>query len=339
VERTPIVRNLIVSSKGLRIMNHFQNRTTGRKQLLLVVAMLVVSLVVTAMPAKSQAEEFRSIYLPAIQGGSLQPSSPESPETEQPLTVDDSTPPSGQASDSDILWSADFEQGSYPGGISISGIAWPALSTERVHSGQYAASLTIVNADGNQNPEPGVRLTYHAHDTASPSDPKNLPDEAYYSAHYFFPTQVMAEWWNLMQWKQSTMTSSSSQTRIPVYFVSSVYINDAMHFVLRSKVSAEGEYTQPGSTLAVATLPVPIESWVRLECLYHWSKEATGRIACWQNGELLWDVNNIITEFDIPYLEYPRQWTVNSYAGRTYPTSHTIYVDDFAVRTTPLGAE
>jgi hypothetical protein len=354
-------------------MKKIEYRNRRSQQLLLIVAMLVVNLLVSALPAKAQtveadaAEELNGealtgealiseaqigeeyvteahvievsaqsdkLFLPAVQGGSGDSSQPSG--TEFPFITDNSTPLRGQSGD--VIWSANFDAGTFPGSVAISGLAWPALSTAQTRSGRYSAALTILYANGMQRPEPGVRLGYHAHGEVARTDPKNLPDEAYYSSHYYFPSTVKAEWWNLMQWKQSMLTSPGVQTRIPVYFVSGVYLGGAMRFILRSKVSATGEFTQPGSTLAIAKVPIPTKSWVRLECLYRWSKEATGRIACWQNGVLLWDIKNIVTEFKVPYVDYPRQWAVNNYAGKTDPIHHVIYVDDLAVRTTPLGA-
>jgi hypothetical protein len=73
--------------------------------------------------------------------------------------------------------------------------------------------------------------------------------------------------------------------------------------------------------------------------MYKWSTLPDGRITRWMDGGLLWDVNNIITEFDIPYQQYPRQWAINNYAGQTLPVSHVLYVDNLAVRTKPLNAQ
>jgi hypothetical protein len=60
-------------------------------------------------------------------------------------------------------------------------------------------------------------------------------------------------------------------------------------------------------------------------------------LASWINGQLAWDVQNIITEFD-PSLELdhepvaqPRQWKVNHYSSGLRPSPATIWIDDAAI--------
>jgi hypothetical protein len=296
----------------------------------LVFALLTLSLLQPALPVQAQLlSPPNLLFLPMI-------SDEHEPAQLEPLQT--------TALDPYTIFSADFETGDYSqwydgGRIAISGIAWPTIQPWVVRSGRYATALSIYFPDGSTSPEPGVRLAWDARGRVAPSDPKNLPDEAYYSAHYFLPHLVLTEWWNLMQWKQYTRQSDGSLTRIPVYTVSANYADQQMWLRLRSKVAAEGNYTQPGATAAISPKPIPIASWVRLECLYRWSKEPAGRIACWQDGELVWDVNNIVTEFDLPNFRYPRQWTVNNYAGSAFPPLVTIFLDDAAIRTQPLDLQ
>lgn len=236
-----------------------------------------------------------------------------------------------------ILWQADFETGNYSqlkdgGQITISGLGKATITDEFAHSGRYAAALTITGANGLQKPSPGVRLAWYGDRWVGKENAQNLPDAGYYSAYYYFPQVVQAEWWNIMQWKQAFVRNNGSQSRNPVYFVSAIYANGVNTLILRSKVDAQGRFTEPGSTAAQSGVPLPTQRWVHLECYYRWSKSADGQIRCLMDGEVLWDVQGIITEFGDAYNTYPRQWTVNNYADQTSPATQTIYVDDLMIR-------
>lgn len=338
-------------------------RWAGSLTVMAVLAVYLVSL--GSPPLYAQPGENNQLYIPLVPGPYIdedgqtpnevtpEPTLEVTPEPTEELTPDpESTPdpeftpePDGsesELSEAAVIFSADFETGNLNqwlngGQISISGATKASANTSIVYKGRYAAALTIYDANGTTNPQPGVRLAWNAAGRVLPSEAKNLPDEAYYSAHYYFPQQVATEWWNIMQWKQALKTPDGGQTRIPVYFVSVIGKNNQMYLALRSKVSSQGQYTEPGTTAAYWSKPIPIKSWVRLECLYRWSKQANGRIACWQNGTLIWDVKNIITEFEIPYKSYPRQWTINNYAGKTSPTNPLLYIDEAAILTQRLG--
>lgn len=231
-----------------------------------------------------------------------------------------------------------FESGSFNAWdiISASGFGNRAIQSEIVHSGRYAARLTI---RAQRAPEamlaaPGVRLGYHGKKLAAASDPANLPDAAYYSCWYYLPEPVETAWLNLMQWKQARITSKTKQTRDPVAFVCLRGQGGVMSLSLRYKVAvATGRYVEPGMALGEDLTPVPVGEWFELRSLYVWSKTAEGRIATWLNDRLLWDVAGIQTEFDRPYHSYPRQWAVNNYAARFRPSPYTIFVDDCRVWT------
>jgi hypothetical protein len=319
-------------------MNDLPRWTFGKRQRLALVAILALGLCGVLLPGEIKASEpSGKLFLPAIQSGGQEFPLSEAPETDEPANEGTATNPAAGMAEGDTIWYANFDNNYFPGGVAISGLASAAVTSKQAHSGRYSAALSIKNADGFQRPEPGVRLTYNAKGEVSPSDPKNLPDVAYYSAHYYFPQNVTSKWWNVMQWKQAVIESNGSQTRVPVYSIHPLFVNGGMSFFLRSRVNSEGAYQDPAVYVAGSPLVIPLNQWVRLECMYRWSKLADGQITCWMNGELLWDMTNIITEFDTPYVQYPRQWTVNNYAGETLPKSHVLYVDDLAVRTQPLG--
>jgi hypothetical protein len=311
------------------------NKARRRQRVFLVITLLILGLPWTAQPAQGQSGQ---LFLPLLPGSAEQPLVVRWPDGEDSADADPSAPRVAVAATADpaTVWQEGFEDLSFDGGVTITGLAWPTLST-RAHTGRYGAALCVLGANGLVVPT-AVRLTYNARGRAQPDDPNNLPDEAYYSAYYYLPQTIVTEWWNLMQWKRSALLSDGNQTRRMTYSLSGAYAQGNLYLTLRSRVNEQGQFVEPGKILAVAPQPLPIGSWVQLECFYRWAKTPTGRITCWQNGTQLWDIENVITEFDTEYRSYPRQWTVNNEIGLSSPTNHVVFVDDFAVRTQPLGA-
>jgi hypothetical protein len=241
------------------------------------------------------------------------------------------TPAARQGKQS-MLWMADHETGdlSQWDDIAISSTAEAQVSTTYAYSGRYSAALTVRNATGVDE-SPGVRMTK----VMTNSNSITLPDEAYYSVWYYFPQIVYpAEWWNIFQWKRERIRDDALSSD-PVYTINIANRTDgSMHLYLYSHVGTDGAYGTPGvSSKAIATLDISTNRWVHLECYYRWSLAPAGRIACWQDGQQIWDVTGIITDYDYGDVPYPRQWSVNNYTNETDPPAHTIYIDDAAIST------
>ncbi len=256
------------------------------------------------------------------------------------------SPPSSDS----ILWVADHETGDLRqwSRITISDQADAQISTAVARSGSYSNALTIYNADGTRSSSPGVRMgLWEYPDGPSHQDvthPENLPTEGYYSTYYYFPQAVDNTWWLLFQWKSAMVDewdadgNPTHQTRKLLYYVWADYHDDGtMTFRLRSRVGDDGEWIAPGYNVAYSNKPIPVQQWVHFECYYKWSKQKDGRITCWQDGVLLWDVSGIQTEYDYDYIGKPRQWTVNNYANETMPRTVTIYIDDAALSLDRIG--
>jgi hypothetical protein len=237
-----------------------------------------------------------------------------------------------------VLWSADYETGddSQWDGVWISGDADSQIVSSPVHSGAYANALTIHNADGNGS-SPGVRMTYQGRGLADKTDPTNLPDEAYYSAWYFIPEFVSVDWWNIFQWKAG-YDDGSGRTARALYWHDLDEYGDELFLELQTRVTPEGDWVKGwADTLAVSPVPIPLGRWFHLESYYRWDASGNGQITTWLDGTRIWDVAGLTTEFDWDFDVYRREWTVNSYANRTTPSNHTIYVDDAAVSRARLG--
>jgi hypothetical protein len=243
-----------------------------------------------------------------------------------------------------ILWSADHETGDFSqwkddnaGGIWLSSSGNAEISTDEAHSGRYSAALTIYNAEG-MDESPGVRLAR----IGTELDPNNLPTEAYYSVWYYFPQIVRPTvFWNVFQWKRRFVRKDGSASSDPVYVVDvGNRDNGAMYFYLYNHVGRDGAYETPGvGGKAASSINIPLNRWVHFECYYRWSTTDTGRVTCWQDGEQIMDVQDVVTEFDYGDIDNPRQWTVNNYSSQTRPSTQTIYVDDAVISTTRIGPQ
>lgn len=240
-----------------------------------------------------------------------------------------------------ILWSADHESGSLFAEwqqVWISGQADATIRLSESDPRNFSVALTISNADG-RSPEPGVRLAK----VATPHTPTSLPTSAYYSVWYYFPEVVSApQWWNVLQWKRAWQVGRIRGSD-PVYTINIGNRPDgAMYFYLYTHVGDDGGYNTAGvGPIALAPVNITLNRWTHLECGYVWSFDWTGTVRCWQDGAEIWNLTGLKTEFSeqkyLDHATYPRQWTVNNYASQTVPETHTLYVDNAAISTTPVG--
>jgi hypothetical protein len=240
------------------------------------------------------------------------------------------------------LWSADHESGNLSAEwqhIWISGQAHAAISASEADPQNFFVALTIFNANGSASPEPGVRLTK----IDTPYTPTLLPTSAYYSVWYYFPQVVAApQWWNVFQWKRAWQVGTTRSSD-PVYTINVGNRPDgAMYFYLYQHVGADGRYNTAGAgAIAAAPFSIMPNRWTHLECAYVWSASWSGTVRCWQDGAEIWNKTALKTEFDeqkyLDHVTYPRQWSVNNYASLTIPDSHTLYIDDAAISTVPVG--
>jgi hypothetical protein len=237
-----------------------------------------------------------------------------------------------------VLWRGTHESGNHSewDRITISGSADADVVSNISHSGKYANALKVSNGYG------GVRMVVtDVGLTSRAEDPKNLPDKGYFSVWYYFPQKIEPSS-NIFQWKQAWQTGSNSQTRRLLYWIRADWNDNdnAFNFHLKTKVNNNNDtWDGTSRSLKVSSRKVPLNTWVHLECSYKWSKSGNGRIVCWQDGNKIFEFDNLTTEFNWSYLRYPRQWTVNNYTGSytTNPANHTIYIDDAAIATSRLG--
>lgn len=226
------------------------------------------------------------------------------------------------------LWFTDHSDGLNSWNETVSGNAAASVG-DVAHSGDKSAKLTVQGSGG-------IRMRV---DSQSPTGqpigaPDNLPDDGLYSAWYYFPSDAATqENSNIFQFKQAeTKADGTSQTRRLLHFVRADREGDQLRLHLRGKMDHEtGEWNAAGQTFSIAKAPVtfPFDTWVNLQVRYKWAKDRTGIIQGWLNGVKVFDVRDIVTELDVPYIGYPRQATWNHYYSNG-GTSH-IYLDDVGI--------
>lgn len=230
-----------------------------------------------------------------------------------------------------VLHRVDFESNDLSGwdGIGITGDADVDVSDSRAHSGQYSGAVTIYDANDGGN---GVRLELYKR-FSEPDDPKNLPDEAYYSAWYYIPEDIDGNN-NIMQWKQAYQDKPNHQTRKKTFSVTL----KGMVPHLSSKIDRDGNFTK-GVNVDIAKNPVPTGQWFHLECFYRWSTRPDGSVFCWLDGYEILRAERVTTQSShVQWLSYPRQWTINNYGvSEQIPPTHTLYIDDAVLSTERAG--
>ena len=243
-----------------------------------------------------------------------------------------------------VFWATDHEQGvdgelgglsdwwdndaEYPGGGMfndvVEGDDWEVFATDEIaHTCTYSVSATIIGAENDTTR--AVRLMRwldEGWDQAAPDDPSFLPDDAYYSAWFYFPEFFEPiDWWNIFQFK-STAEPDGSNDPVFTLNVDSDPATQTMWLYWWTK-------EQPGGSLGFYQddpLPLPIGAWVHIEVHYEARTDTTGRVILYQDGVEILDVDNVIT-----HLGDRLYWGIGNYTDDIRPSTATIYVDDAVI--------
>jgi hypothetical protein len=177
--------------------------------------------------------------------------------------------------------------------------------TSPVHSGQFAAAFRVTTSDTTGHQTRCVRQGA-------------LPAAAYYGAWYFVPARATnTGLWNLWHfqggdpaghglWDVSLVNGTNGELELVVFDF------------LNSKTRRPAKAT-----------PIPIGSWFHIELYLKRAADATGEVTLYQDGQLLFDVANLITDDS-----NSGQWYVGNLASGLMPADSTLYVDDVTIRTT-----
>lgn len=220
-----------------------------------------------------------------------------------PDAVPDKTAPIG------VPWSTSFEN-RFCDYTQLAGFCYvgePAtyeIVTSPVHSGRHAAAFTVHADDPSGFQARCVRQGV-------------LPQAAYYGVWYFVPSIAQASGvWNLEHFQRG-----ESAGREPgLWDVSLINgANGGLEAVVFDFLSGTAHHpTTPA--------PIPIGSWFHLEFYLERATDATGEVALYQDGRLLIQVTNIVTD-DSTWA----QWYVGNYADGISPPDSTLYVDDVTI--------
>lgn len=255
-----------------------------------------------------------------------------------------------------ILWSADHEEGTfgdwsfpgslYPGGGEFHTGGKDAIAVARSglsHSGIYSAEATIRNAIRGQNGARAVRLMRWT-DRPFDNGGKQFPRLAYYSTWMYFPATYNPNkyppwdpgdggWWNVFQFKADDAAGNSQ----PMWSLN-VRHDDAtqqMFFYLYSPVNQPKKYRSNPR-------PIPVGRWFHVEALYLASANKTGRIAVWQNGQLLFNVPGVVTALMRGAQGERAVWGIGNYTdhvnGPLGEGTAILYFDDAIVSRVRISA-
>ncbi len=253
-----------------------------------------------------------------------------------------------------ILWKADHEEGTVwdweygpdgSGGGCICNTGEDEVRTfatqARAHSGEWGVNATITNAIRADNGSRAVRLMRWT-DKHWSLGGQYLPDQAYYSAWFFFPTSYNPNkyapwdpgdggWWNVFQFKSDDENCNSQ----PMWTVNIYHDDDTgeMFFYLFTKEN------EPSSHDALVRKAIPVREWMHVEAYYDNAPDGQGHIALWQDGVKLFDIPNVNTS--LGQCDGNPIWGIGNYTdhiagGQTEGTA-TILFDDAAISTRRLG--
>jgi hypothetical protein len=252
------------------------------------------------------------------------------------------TGPGGEVRE--VLWVGDLETGddSQWRSVSISGKASADVVTSTTRSGEYALRLTNWFVDGTHNA--GARMNLQG---PFGEDPRNLPDDGYYSAWYYIPFLFEGHS-NIFQFKQSDVTEWDDgepveHTRRMLWKIGLHYEGgDTYDLEIRTRIDQEtGEWTPESQLVGMIDADIPIGEWFHVEARYRWGQDGEGRTTVWLNGDRVWDRQATTWASDLVCMHRCREFTINhylgDYQGYVAPGDSWIFVDDAMLATTRTG--
>lgn len=222
-----------------------------------------------------------------------------------------------------VLWSASFETGDFSeweadgqGGTYFSAGASPSPSTEQAHMGSGSAKLT-------SNPKNGIVEDVYLF-RGAPGSPPAEP-EAYYGAWFFIPKPYVASfYWNIFHFLYG---DTSDRQGVMGMWDLNLRSNSAGELVPYGfDFIARQQRDEP------VPIPVPVGKWFHIEILMRLAADATGRVAVWQDGTLVLDVNNVVTA-PTPWI----QWSVGNTSTDITPAPADLYIDDVTLSLARVG--
>lgn len=208
-------------------------------------------------------------------------------------------------------WSTGFED-QFCDYTQLAGFCYAAPSasyttvTSPVHSGRFAAAFKVTGDEPDGHQTRCVRQGV-------------LPTAAYYGAWYFVPERAEnAELWNLVHFQGGDPSSQHGLWDISLVNGTDGELEVVVFDFLNSMARSPETPT-----------PIPIGAWFHMEFYLKRAADATGEFALYQDGALLMEATNLITD-DSNW----GQWYVGNLAIGLQPPGSTLYVDDITIRST-----
>ncbi len=248
-----------------------------------------------------------------------------------------------------IIWYADAETGnldqftygnnpSAGGGVFNTPLSNPSqaqvtASTGVAHSGNYAFRTEINGA--YHEVTRAVRMMRWT-DKPWNMGGQYLPSDAYYSTWMYLPhlydprqyapwdTNGDGGWWNVFQFKSYDVNNISQ----PTFVLNIGRSGGNMRFYL-TRIHPTAQTYYPSFTFNI-----PVGQWFHVEARYVASENPDGLIQIWLNGQLAFDVQNVVTSLpNNPPGTYEHAWGIGNYTDHVvgHPNSDgtaVVYFDD-----------
>ena len=155
----------------------------------------------------------------------------------------------------------------------------------------------------------------------------------YYSWWDFFPAALSyggGGWYN--HWQIASNDASNNGAPIWILSISGSGNTMVLAWSPNSLAPANGPHNgETGSRTYTSPIAIPVRQWVFFEVMITPRGDFTGAIKVWMNGQVLFDLSNIKTQF--PYVSQGLlTWiTNNNYGSSLTPTPFVHYIDDVTV--------
>ena len=155
----------------------------------------------------------------------------------------------------------------------------------------------------------------------------------YYSWWDFFPAALSyggGGWYN--HWQIASNDASNNGAPIWVLGISGSGNTMVLAWSPNGLAPANGPHNgETGSRTYTSPIAIPVRQWVFFEVMITPRGDFTGAIKVWMNGQVLFDLSNIKTQF--PYVSQGLlTWiTNNNYGSSLTPTPFVHYIDDVTV--------
>ncbi len=210
-----------------------------------------------------------------------------------------------------ILWSADMEtgdvsqwtQGQVDEAVFNTGTGQISTTTEVAHSGTHSLKMSVTGASGETQAARILRW----HDT---------PSNGYYSVWFLFPRDYHpSQWWNVMQFK------SVGDANVPTFVLNVGNRSDGSMFFYLWDALTRTSYAP------VHRVNIQTNHWTQVKAYLRRATDKTGRITIWQDGVLLFDLDQVQTAVGANI-----HFGIGNYTDSIVPSDPVIFADDAEIR-------